>query len=165
MSIAKRLTFCRLLFSLSLLCLMCETTLVRRVIRDVLQTEIRKLRRKRAAAGWEVWNKMAHFRENPSERSARGPWNRTKFSVRFKAGRFEAAHVALGVWHAGRRINFSSLCLFYSYVIIFEIVELYSVDFVFSSMFSSSELQAITKLSISPSYGAVRKSEKIVFCS
>ena len=27
---------------------------------------------------------MAHFRENPSERSARGPWNRTKFSVRFR---------------------------------------------------------------------------------
>ena len=54
-----------------------------RVNRDVLQTEIRKLRRKRAAAGWEVRNKMAHFRENPSERSARGPWNRTKFSVRF----------------------------------------------------------------------------------
>ena len=27
---------------------------------------------------------MAHFRENPSERSAWGPWNRTKFSVRFR---------------------------------------------------------------------------------
>ena len=27
---------------------------------------------------------MAHFRENPSERSARGPWNRTKLSVRFR---------------------------------------------------------------------------------
>ena len=26
---------------------------------------------------------MVHFRENPSERSARGPWNRTKWSVRF----------------------------------------------------------------------------------
>ena len=52
--------------------------------RDVLQTEIRKLWRKRAEAGREVRNKMAHFRENPSERSARGPWNRTKFSVRFR---------------------------------------------------------------------------------
>ena len=40
---------------------------------DVLQTEIRKLRRKRAAARWEVRNKMAHFGENPSERSAGGP--------------------------------------------------------------------------------------------
>ena len=27
---------------------------------------------------------MAHFRENPSQRSAGGPWNRTKFSVRFR---------------------------------------------------------------------------------
>ena len=61
--------------------------------RDVLQTEIRKLRRKRAAAGWEVRNKMAHFRENPSERSARGPWNRTKFSVRFSL-----AGLSLPMW-------------------------------------------------------------------
>ena len=61
-------------------------------------------------------------------------------------------------------MNFCSFCLFFSYVIIFEIVELYSVDFVFSSMFSSSELQAITKPSTSPSHGVMRKSEKSVLC-
>ena len=69
-------------------------------------------------------------------------------------------HVLWQFGITGRRINFCSFCLFFSYVIIFEIVELYSVDFVFSSMFSSSKLQAVTKPSISPSYGAVRKSEK-----
>ena len=43
----------------------------------------------------------------------------------------------------------SHLPLLYD-VIIFEIVVLFSVDFVFSSVFSSSELQAVTKPSISP---------------
>ena len=68
-------------------------------------------------------------------------------------------HVLRQFGIAGRRINFGSFCLFFSYVIIFEIVELNSVDFVFSSRstFSSSELQAITKPSISPSHGVVRK--------
>ena len=61
---------------------------------------------------------------------------------------------------AGRRINSSSFCLFFSCVVIFEIVELHSVDFVFPSMFSSSEPQA-TKKSISPSHGVVRMSEKV----
>ena len=77
-----------------------------------------------------------------------------------------AAHVAMCFWQfgiAGRRINSCSFCLFFSYVVIFEIVELYSVDFVFSSMFSSCETQA-TKPSISPSHGVVRTSEKSVFC-
>ena len=37
------------------------------------------------------------------------------------------------------------------------------VQAVFSSMFSSSELQAITKPSISPSHGVVRKPEKVYF--
>ena len=41
--------------------------------------------------------------------------------------------------------------------------ELYSVNFVFSSMFSSSELQAFTKPSISPSHGVVTKPEKVYF--
>ena len=72
-------------------------------------------------------------------------------------------HVLRQFGIAGRRINFCSFCLFFSYVIIFEIVELYSVDFVFSSMFSSSELQAISKPSISPSHGVVRKPEKVYF--
>ena len=71
-------------------------------------------------------------------------------------------HVLRQFGIAGRRINFCSFCLFFSCVIIFEIVELYSVDFVFSSMFSSSELQAITKPSISPSHGVVRKPEKCI---
>ena len=67
-------------------------------------------------------------------------------------------HVLRQFGIAGRRINFCSFCLFFSYVNIFEIVKLYSVNFVFSSscsMFSSSELQAITKPSISPSEGVV----------
>ena len=72
-------------------------------------------------------------------------------------------HVLRQFGIAGRCINFCSFCLFFSYVIIFEIVELYSVDFVFSSMFSSSELQAITKPSISPSHSVVRKPEKVYF--
>ena len=68
-------------------------------------------------------------------------------------------HVLRQFGIAGRRINFCSFCLFFSYVIIFEIVELYSVNFVFSScsMFSRSELQAITKPSISPSEGVVTR--------
>ena len=68
-------------------------------------------------------------------------------------------HVLRQFGIAGRRINFCSFCLFFSYVIIFEIVELYSVNFVFSScsMFSSSEVQAITKPSISPSEGVVTR--------
>ena len=74
-------------------------------------------------------------------------------------------HVLWQFGIVGRHINFCSFCRFFSYVIIFEIVELYSLDFVFSSMFSSSELQAIMKPSISPSHGVVRKSEKSVFCS
>ena len=141
-------------------------------IRDVLQTEIRKLRRKRAAAGWEVRNKMAHFRENPSERSARGPWNRTKFSVRFSL-----AGSSLPMWPCASAVwdcrmphqLLLSFCLFFSYVIIFEIVELHSVNFVFSSciIFFSSEVQAITKPSISPSEGVVtrEKAWKSAFCS
>ena len=69
-------------------------------IRDVLQTEIRKLWRKRAAAWWEVRNKMAHFRENPSKRSARRPWNRTKFSVRLRlaGSSLPMWQCALAVW-------------------------------------------------------------------
>ena len=51
--------------------------------REVLQTEFRKLRRKRAAAGYESRKIMAHLSENPSERSVRPASNRTKFSVRF----------------------------------------------------------------------------------
>ena len=74
-------------------------------------------------------------------------------------------HVLRQFGIAGRRINFCSFCLFFNYVIVFEIVELHSVDFVFSSirMFSSSELQAITTPSISPSHGVVRKPEKVYF--
>ena len=53
------------------------------VIREVLQTEFRKLRRKRAAAGCESRKIMAHLSENPSECSVRPASNRTKFSVRF----------------------------------------------------------------------------------
>ena len=41
------------------------------VIREVLQTEFRKLRRKRAAAGCESRKIMAHLSENPSECSVR----------------------------------------------------------------------------------------------
>ena len=68
-------------------------------------------------------------------------------------------HVLRQFGIAGRRINFRSFCLFFSYAIIFEIVELYSVNFVFSScsMFSSPEVQAITKPSISPSEGVVTR--------
>ena len=51
--------------------------------REVLQTEFRKLRRKRAAAGCESRKIMAHLSENPSECSVRPASNRTKFSVRF----------------------------------------------------------------------------------
>ena len=54
-----------------------------RVNREVLQTEFRKLRRKRAAAGYESRKVMAHVSENPSERSVLPALNRTKFSVRF----------------------------------------------------------------------------------
>ena len=63
---------------------------------------------------------MAHFRENPSERSARGPWNRTKF--RFGSGwpvpTLPCGHVLWQVGIAVRRINFCSFCLFFSYVVI-----------------------------------------------
>ena len=48
-----------------------------------MQTEFRKLRRKRAAAGCESRKIMAHLSENPSECSVRPASNRTKFSVRF----------------------------------------------------------------------------------
>ena len=51
--------------------------------REVLKTEFRKLRRKRAAAGCESRKIMAHLSENPSECSVRPASNRTKFSVRF----------------------------------------------------------------------------------
>ena len=50
--------------------------------REVLQTEFRKLRQKRAAAGCESRKIMAHLSENPSECSVRLASNRTKFSVR-----------------------------------------------------------------------------------
>ena len=119
-------------------------TQLKRHNRDFLQTEIRKLRRKRGAAGWEVRNKMAHFRENLSERSAGGPWNQTKFSVRFRlaGSSLPMWPSALAVWDCTTPHQLLPFCLFFSYVVIFEIVELYSVDFVFSSMFSSSEPQA-----------------------
>ena len=48
-----------------------------------MQTEFRKLRRKRAAAGCESRKIMGHLSENPSECSVRPASNRTKFSVRF----------------------------------------------------------------------------------
>ena len=45
-------------------------------------------------------------------------------------------HVLRQIGIAGRRKNFCSFCLFFSYVIIFEIVDFHSVDIVFSSVFS-----------------------------
>ena len=87
--------------------------------------------------------------------------NKTFGSV--QAGRFESARVAMCIGSFGLQDAASTsalLCLFFSYVI-FEIVELYSVDFVFSI----SELQAITIPSISPFHGVVRRSERSIFCS
>ena len=72
-----------------------------------------ELWRKRAAAGWEVRNKMAHFRENPSERLARGPWNRTIFGS-VQAGRFESAHVAMCFGRLGLQDAAKKLLLFLS---------------------------------------------------
>ena len=114
----------------------------------------------RCETKWRIFAKI-----HPNVR-LEGPGTEQNF--RFGSGWLvRAAHVAMCFWQfgiAGRRIYSCSFCLFFSYVVIFEIVELYSVDFVFSSMFSSFEPQAM-KPSISPSHGVVRKSEKSVFCS
>ena len=108
---------------------------------------------------------MAHFRENPSVVRLEGPGTEQNF--RFGSGWpvrvCPCCHVLRQFGIAGCRINFCSFCLFFSYVIIFEIVKLLSVDFVFSSMLSSSELQAITKPSIFPPHGVVRQPEKVYF--
>ena len=112
---------------------------------------------------WETkWRIFAKIHSNVRPEGLLEPLG-AKFLVRFKL-----AGSTLPVWpvlwqfgNAGRRINFCSSCLFFRYFVIFNIVELYSVGFVFSSLFSSSEPQAIsTKSSISPSV-----SEKVYFVS
>ena len=141
--------------------------------RDVLQTEIRKLRRRRAAAGWEVRNKMAHFRENPSERSARGPWNRTKFSVRFSL-----AGSSLPMWPCASAVwdcrTAHQLLLFLS---LLQLCHHFRDRRALQHQFCLLQLQyvlqlrspgsVITKPSISPSEGVVtrEKAWKRAFCS
>ena len=58
---------------------------------------------------------MAHFLENPSERSARGPWSRTKCSVRFRL-----AGLSLPMWpctfgYFGLQVAASTSALLASY--------------------------------------------------
>ena len=110
----------------------------------------------RCETKWRIFGKI-----HPNVRQE-GPGAEQNF--RFGSGwPVRAAHVAMYFWQfgiAGRRINSCSFCLFFSYVVIFEIVELYSVDFVLPSMLSSSKPQA-TKPSFSPSHGVVRMSEKV----
>ena len=103
-------------------------------------------------------NILRIFAKIQSEPSAGGPWNRAKFSVRFRlaGSSLPMWPCALAVWdcRTPHQDNFYFFRLFFGYVVIFEIFELHSVSFFFSSMFSSSEPQAISlcmKSSISPS--------------
>ena len=92
-----------------------ETTSDQRTL--FCKPEIRKLRRKRAAAGREVRNKMVHFREK-SIRNLRLEGPETEQNIRFGSGWpvrvCPCGHVLWQFRIAGRRINFCSFCLFFS---------------------------------------------------
>ena len=99
----------------------------------------------RCETKWCIFPKMHPklWMEEPS-------WNLRKVLVRIEADRFYSADMAMWFGIAGHSVNFCSSGLFFSYIVIFKIVELYSVNFVFSSMFSRSEPQTISaKLSSS----------------
>ena len=142
-----------------------------RISRDILQTEIRNFDGNGPRPGERCERKWRIFAKIHPNVRLEGPGTEQnfRFGSAWPVRVCPCGHVLRQFGIAGRRINFCSFCLFFSYVIIFEIVELYSVHFVFSScsMFSSSELQAITKPSISPSEGVVtrEKAWKSAFCS
>ena len=82
--------------------------------------------------------KMAHFRENSSERSAGGPGTEQNFRFRFMlaGSSLPMWPGALAVWDCRTPQKLLLFLSLFSYVIFFEIVDFYSINFVFSSMFS-----------------------------